>query len=287
MDTAKFSRALLMYRNTKDKDTGVSPAEFLLGRQLRDFLPVSKEKILGQKWNDLAKQREEALADRGARLKERWSQNVKALPKLQCGDKVIIQNQLGNRPRQWHKTGVVYRFKGYDQYEVMIDGSRRITLRNRKFLRKIDRPFVKHYPVPEASAPNNHEDDDDEVEFFTPNQSPVLSRANSHENLAQDQLPMENVQEQQQVEIAQEQPPVNQPRRSARANKGQTNRYQDYELHHYEATATTMPIILIDKDWGDITDTNNDADVVVGNDQLKEKERELKGAAGAVWRPWT
>ena len=36
-----------------------------------------------------------------------------------------------------------------------------------------------------------------------------------------------------------------------------------------------------------ITDTNNDADVVVGNDHLKEKERELKGAAGAVWRPWT
>ena len=110
----------MQYRNTKDRDTGISPAEFMLGRPLRDFLPVSKQKILGQRWVELARQREEALADRGCRMKERWSSQVKALPELRCGDRVIVQNQLGNKPRQWHKTGTVFRVNGYDQYLSLI-----------------------------------------------------------------------------------------------------------------------------------------------------------------------
>ena len=39
LETAKLSRALLQYRNTRDRDMGKSPAEMLMGRQLRDFLP--------------------------------------------------------------------------------------------------------------------------------------------------------------------------------------------------------------------------------------------------------
>ena len=37
LDRVKFSRALLTY--TLDRDTGLSPATALYGRQLRDFLP--------------------------------------------------------------------------------------------------------------------------------------------------------------------------------------------------------------------------------------------------------
>ena len=299
LDTAELSRALLQYKNTRDRDTGASPAELLLGRKLRDFLPAPTKKILGQKWVDLAKARETALADRGARLKEKWSQNVKELPELKPGDRVIIQNQLGNRPRQWHKTGVIYKFNGYDQYEVMVDGSRRITLRNRKFLRKIDRPEVKHFPDDSKTRQqtrhivrNEDETDDDEPEYFTPEQSPAISRANSVENLQENNEevpPVEAFVEAPPVAEIVEEPPIdnNLPRRSARANKGQTTRYQDYVMQHLEASATDVPINLIDKEGEDIVGITNAAeDVIAGQGHITETERESRNKVTSIWRPW-
>ena len=78
------------------------------------------------------------------------------------------------------------------------------------------------------------------------------------------------------------------PRRSARANKGQTSRFQDYDLQHLdEATATKLPIILIDKEGENLNSINNAAEVVGGNkDQKAEKEMELNSIAAAIWRPW-
>ena len=54
---------------------------------------------------------------------------------------MAVQNQTGNNPRQWFKTGVVIEAGPFDSYTISIDGSRTITKRNRKFLRKIT-PFA-------------------------------------------------------------------------------------------------------------------------------------------------
>jgi hypothetical protein len=45
------------------------------------------------------------------------------------------QNQTGNHPLRWDKRGTIIKCEGFDQYQVMIDGSRRLTRRNRRYLR--------------------------------------------------------------------------------------------------------------------------------------------------------
>ena len=70
LDVPKVSRSLLAVRNTPDRDTRLSPAQSLLGRNLRDFLPVHKKKLMGQRWGELSEAREIALAKRNMRAAE-------------------------------------------------------------------------------------------------------------------------------------------------------------------------------------------------------------------------
>ena len=143
LDTITLIKGLLAMRNTPDRDIGMSPAQMLLGRDLRDFLPGTKPKPhmishtdMREKWQQVAEWRELALAPRTAKLNEKLKQGSKELPPLKIGDHVMMQNQLGNKPKRWDKRGVVVQADPKTrQYKVMTFGSRRMTLRNRKFLR--------------------------------------------------------------------------------------------------------------------------------------------------------
>ena len=144
LDNVAVTRAVLTYRNTPDRDTGLSPAYMLLGRQLKDFLPskpdhlppLGSHKDLNSTWQEVAEWRELALAKRSAKDQENLSTNVKEHAPLELGDHVMVQNQAGNQPLRWAKRGVVVQVLPNRQYHIRMDGSRRITLRNRKFLRK-------------------------------------------------------------------------------------------------------------------------------------------------------
>ena len=70
------------------------------------------------------------------RTAERCSEHTKRLPPLKVGDKVRVQSQTGAHPTKWDKTGTVIEVRQHDQYVVKIDGSGRMSTRNRKFLRK-------------------------------------------------------------------------------------------------------------------------------------------------------
>ena len=70
-----------------------------------------------------------------------WRFGTKKMPPLSVGDKVFVQNQTGRAPNKWDKSGVIVECKPHDQVNVMMDGSRKVSLRNRRFVRKIDIPM--------------------------------------------------------------------------------------------------------------------------------------------------
>ena len=92
---------------------------------------------VNQGWKEAWTAKEDALKARMAKQVERLQANAHVLKPLQVGDIVRIQNQTGSHPNKWDKTGTVVQVGQNDQYIVKVDGSWCLTLRNRKFLRKM------------------------------------------------------------------------------------------------------------------------------------------------------
>ena len=150
----KFFRALMQNRNTPDPDTGTSPAEVLFGHPIRDFMPIKPGKFRPQEgWRLAQEDREKALRIRYCRGKEIWSEHTKKLPRLSVGDRVLIQNQWGTpkMAKRWDRSGVVLEVGDYDQYKVKVDGSGRVSTRNRRFLRKVQ-PYQPRQPAQRAQT---------------------------------------------------------------------------------------------------------------------------------------
>ena len=85
---------------------------------------------------DCAEKREPAMRHRLSPGGERWTQNTRQLPPLSVGQKVFIQNQTGagELAKRWDRTGTVVEDKNQDKYAVKVDGSGRLTDRNRRYL---------------------------------------------------------------------------------------------------------------------------------------------------------
>lgn len=170
LDTYEAAKALMTHRNTPAQDTSVSPAVALFGRPIRDHLPPHH---LRREWQTIADSREIALAKRHI-----VSPITRQFDQLTIGDTVQLQNQTGNHPTKWHNTGVITEALPHRQYRIVIDGSRRATLRNRRFLKKID-PFCRNV---------------DTAPTITPHRPPVVTTSNqpseminSHPNPTTDQ----------------------------------------------------------------------------------------------------
>merc|ERR1719320_402506 len=153
VNTDKFLRAMLQYRNTPQPDTRMSPAQIVFGRYLRDFIPVVNDKYEPkQEWAMVKEYRERALARRLDRDGAVLEKHTKKLDMIPIGHAVAVQNQKGRFPKKWDKTGVVVENMDHDKVLVKMDGSRRLTTRNRRFVKKIispqDLPDQNVIPVP-------------------------------------------------------------------------------------------------------------------------------------------
>lgn len=134
-------RAMLQLRNTPDPDCNLSPAQIIFGRPLRDTLTFANrlEKFSNPSirplWHQAWAVKEEALRTRLTRTTESLKAHSRPLRPLAIGERVFLQNQQGANPNKWDRSGVVMESPGHDQYRVKVDGSGRLTLRNRRFLR--------------------------------------------------------------------------------------------------------------------------------------------------------
>jgi hypothetical protein len=138
LDTDSFLAALLLHRNTPSADLKTSPSEAVFGRKLKDFLPITPGKLaMNPEWHTMLAQREAALARRHQVRGADLTEHTRRLKPLAPGSIVSIQNQRGNHPLRWEHTGTVVETGNFDQYTVKVDGSGRLTKRNRRFLRPI------------------------------------------------------------------------------------------------------------------------------------------------------
>ena len=87
LDTDRMVRAMLTYRNTPDPGCKLSPAEILLGRKLKDTLPMIRKDVmsfnnpqLSNRWRDAWKAKEDALKTRYVRTLETLSDHSRSLP---------------------------------------------------------------------------------------------------------------------------------------------------------------------------------------------------------------
>ena len=76
--------------------------------------------------------------------------NDRVLPPISIGEHVWVQNQATNR---WDRSGTVIEALDYRRYTIKLDGSGRLSQRNRKHLKVIDMPPATDTESSDTSTP--------------------------------------------------------------------------------------------------------------------------------------
>ena len=87
---------------------------------------------------------------------EKYTKQQKVIP---VGEAVAVQNQTGRFLKKWDKIGIVMENMDHDKVLVRLDGSRRLTTRNRRFVRKIvTPPDIRDVELVPTVVRDNHSD---------------------------------------------------------------------------------------------------------------------------------
>ena len=94
LNTNRFMRAIMQFRNKPMQDCRRSPAQMVFGRQLRDFLPTLLHKYEpAQDWTVTQEYRERTLARKRESDGVKWKEKSKDYKELDVGTAVAIQNR--------------------------------------------------------------------------------------------------------------------------------------------------------------------------------------------------
>ena len=76
-----------------------------------------------------------------------------SIDQLQIGSTVAIYNTQRTSKKHQHKTGTIVEILPHKQYKIKLNGSGRLTLRNRRFLHQTTSHFDINNPTPSAMVP--------------------------------------------------------------------------------------------------------------------------------------
>ena len=210
--------------------------------------------------------REVALARRHARHEQILSEQNKTLPPLKVSDVASIQNQQGPHPMKWDKSGTVVVVMGYDQYKIRVDGSGRISIRNRKFLRKIvpfnsasrtshslpleQTPFSAHDLPHSPRSPTQGQAGGDIISYVSVEQIEVGNAPQVPDRLLEESLPQHisdtNMEEAQHTPDAvvtrqpsqEDQSPPPPPNQRPTIDRRMPGRFEDYVMNNITVVST-------------------------------------------------
>ena len=143
LDSDSVAQATLQYRNTPLRGIHKSPAQLAMGRQLRDSVPMVKSyhRITEYQSETLVAREEERNASNEC-VSTKYNESAKDLSHLRAGEKVAIQDVV---TKAWDRSGTIIEYRPWcHQYTMRLDGSGRISIRNRKHLRLLSVPRRPH-----------------------------------------------------------------------------------------------------------------------------------------------
>ena len=133
LDCDSVSAATLQYLNTPLREINKSPAQLASGRQLRDGVPTHRFHYhVDHQWKQTLRDREAQMTRVANQLMTRST--PRHLPPITPGTPVRIQH---NQSNVWDRTGTVVESLPHRQYRVRMDGSGRISIRNRKHIKPL------------------------------------------------------------------------------------------------------------------------------------------------------
>ena len=148
LNTDALERAILQYQNTTDPATKLSPAQCVFGSPIKDFIPILPGRYISQPTcSDTLAAREESLRNRHTKEAEQWRVQTGVYHLLQLATTYVFKARQVHIPTSATRQVSSLRSANLTNMSLCVNGSSRIPLRNRKFLRRyvpIQAPKPQH-----------------------------------------------------------------------------------------------------------------------------------------------